>query len=198
MHALVVLDTDDLMNVTLVSLLCLNIANTLSSLKAADETTTDVMICIHLLWLCIIIGELLVRLSTFKVVHVVREDGFVADNVTAYLIVNNWAKQFDDLNTAYSLFLSPDGRSKVRNMTWQHLHSNFTLSPERIPALQPRRDLSPDEVLRVALLKSHYINGDLVQDIRFLGERSAVSSSYHLQPLDYQTACLYMLCTPPL
>jgi len=122
------------------------------------------MICIHLLWLCIVVGELLVRSFTFKVVQVVSENGS-----GAYLIVNSRAKQFDDLNTT-SLFLSPDGRSKVRNMTWQHLRSNFTLSPERIPALQPRQDLSPDEVMRVALLKSHYINGDLLQDIRFLGE----------------------------
>lgn len=142
------------------------------------------MICIiHLLWLCIMVGELLVRSSTFKVVHVVYENGSVAG---AYLIVNNWAKGFDDLNTT-SLFLSMPGgghnsssSSRVRNMTWQHLHSNFILSPERIPALQllqPRRDLSPDEVMRVALLKSHYINGDLVQDIRFLGERSAAAAA---------------------
>ena len=89
--------------------LCLNLT-VFEYVKLTDETTTDV-ICIHLLWLCIIIAELLVRLSSFKVVHVVCEDGSVADNVTAYLIVNNWAKQFDDLNTAYSLFLSPDGRT---------------------------------------------------------------------------------------
>jgi len=122
------------------------------------------MICIHL-WLCIIISEVLIPSHTFKIVNVVCENGSIAG---AYLISSSWAKQFDDLNTT-ALFLM-DGRSKVRNITWQHLHSNYTLSPERIPAMS-LRDLGSDEVLRVALMKSHYINGDLIRDIRLLGEK---------------------------
>ena len=117
-----------------------------------------------LIQLCIL-SEILIGLFTFKVINVISENGSIYGT---YLITNNWAKQFDDLNTT-SLFLL-DGRTKVRNMTRHHFYSNYTISPEKIPLIS-LQDLGSDEVLRVALLKSKYINGDLIQDIRFIGAR---------------------------
>lgn len=88
----------------------------------------------------------------------------LVDNSTAYLLLNRVAKQLRDDPSVVTLGFNP---SRLENVTLQFLNEHYKIGT-RARSLQ-YKDKSPDDIMRIEILKSELFNGALLKKAEPIG-----------------------------
>lgn len=130
----------------------------------------------NIYFICIIITS--IYSHSYKLINVISNNSNInhrndvnmnESNIYGYYLVThrNIAKKFDDIGTT-KLFRTRYKR--ILNITIDDFYLNYIRSNITVPLIKyENKVITSDDTMRVTLLMSKYINDDLIESIRYLG-----------------------------